>query len=104
MVRRRYRRARGRLLRRRGRRYRLSKSMRMRRRRRTIRRSRRRGGLTVSGSAEYPLSYGSLLPVEREAMGSLVGVPKDGFCTWSIAPLPICVPQQVGDPTCVNFW
>lgn len=104
MVRRRYRKSRGRLLRRRYRRYRLSKSMRMRRRRRTIRRNRRRGGLTVSGSAEYPLSYGSLLPVEREAMGSLVGVPRDGFCTWSIAPLPLGVPQQIGDPTVVGFW
>lgn len=104
MVRRRYRRSRGRLLRRRARRYRLSKSMRMRRRRRTIRRSRRRGGLTVSGSAEFPLSYGSMLPVERKAKGSDVGVPHDGFLTWSICPLPLGVPQVLGDLNVLSFW
>lgn len=104
MVRRRYRRARSRFLRRRGRRSRLSKSMRMRRRRRTVRRSRRRGGLTVSGSAEYPLTYGSLLPVERKAMGSKVGIPSDGFCTWSICPLPLGVPQEIGDSNYIAFW
>ena len=104
MVRRRYRKSRGRLLRRRARRYRLSKSMSMRRRRRTIRRNRRRGGLTVSGSAEFPLSYGSLLPVERKAKGSDVGVPHDGFCTWSICPLPLGVPQVLGDLNILSFW
>lgn len=60
--------------------------------------------MTVSGVSEYPLSLGSMLPAATKVLGSDVGVPPDGFLTWSICPLPLDLSQQVGNASLVGTW
>lgn len=62
--------------------------------------------MTVRASSDYILQYSSRIPVETELLGGTVGVPADGFCTWSINPLPedFVKNVHVGDKNVVGWW
>nr|WGN90629.1 capsid protein [Banfec virus 3] len=84
MVYRRRRRRPRRIRRRYGRRYRLRR--RLFRRSRRSRRSRRT--FTVRYQRDFQLSLSSLIPASYNVAGTPVGVPSEGFRTWSVMPIP----------------
>lgn len=74
-------------------------------RRRMLRRRRGGRGFNVSKSVDLQLSWASRVPVETSAYGSKIGVPKDGFCTWCINPLPADLWGAVpGNETYTGTW
>lgn len=62
--------------------------------------------MTVRGSADYILQYSSRIPKETTVLGGTVGIPADGFATWSINPLPEVFIKNVvlGDKVVVGWW
>ena len=102
MVRSRRYRRRGRRLRRRYRRPR--RVFRRRLRRRRMLRRRGFGALTVGVHKDYMLTQSSFIPSSTLVNGTSVGVPPDGFATWSIGILPPELQAVPGDLTVSGSW
>ena len=62
--------------------------------------------MTVRASSDYILQYSSRVPVESKLLGGTVGVPPDGFATWSINPMPedFVKSMILGDSRVVGWW
>lgn len=62
--------------------------------------------MTVRASGDYILQYSSRIPLETKLLGGTVGIPAEGFATWSINPLPEIFVKDVsiGDKNVVGWW
>lgn len=78
---------------------------RMLKRRRIARRGRRRKSMmVVRGVHENPLLYSSMLPQSETHFDSHVGVPANGFATWSINPFDISFTEVPGTSEMIGSW
>lgn len=62
--------------------------------------------MTVRAHGDYILQYSSRIPLESKILGGTVGIPAEGFATWSINPLPEIFIKDVsiGDKNVVGWW
>lgn len=62
--------------------------------------------MTVRASADYILQYSSRIPLETKLLGGTIGIPAEGFATWSINCLPEIFVKDVfiGDKNVVGWW